>query len=284
MSDLLFKRAVRLIVAAPLKKDYKNVSNNAVEIEDMRVQFKVAKTLTKQPNTAEIMVTNLSEKTRAQVQGKGCRVILSAGYATTLAQIFSGDARLISHQQEGPEWVTKIECGDGERAYRHARVNESFKENTPVSSVVRTLVDRLGVDAGNALEKLNAFTGHYTQGYSAFGRAAKELDKVLKAWGFEWSIQDNRLQIFKVGENSREIVVLDADSGLIGSPEMGSPEKRGGPPVLKVRSLLQPGIRPGAQVVLDAAHHKGKYKVLRVEHAGDTAGGDWYTTLDCVAI
>lgn len=281
----LSQRVVRLIVASPLKNDYRNVSLNAVQIEELRVQFRVTKTLTKHPNTAEITVTNLAEKTRAQMQAKGSRVILSAGYVGSLAQIFSGDARNIDHTRQGTDWESKLECGDGERAYRFAHVSESFRGPVPVATVVRKLVEGLGIDAGNLSETLASVAGHFVSGYAAHGRASVELDKVLAGQGFTWSIQDGRFQLLRSAEDTtKRVVVLGPDSGLVGSPELGTPEKKGKPPVLKVRSLLQAEIAPGAQLQLEAEHHKGRFKILKVDHTGDTAGTDWYTDAEVVAL
>src|SRR5690349_10835990 len=99
--EALFRRKVKLIVAAPLDSDYKSISVQTTEITDLRVQFKVVKTLGKEPNTCEITVTNLSAHTRGQLPGKGAKVVLQAGYEQTLSQIHFGDATLIESRREG---------------------------------------------------------------------------------------------------------------------------------------------------------------------------------------
>jgi hypothetical protein len=279
----LSQRAVRVIVGT---------SASAKVIEGLRVQFKVKKTTTKEPNCAEVSISNLSETSRASLQSKGVRVILEAGYVGNLAQIFSGDARYISHVREGADWVTKVDLGDGERAYRWARVSESFKAGTTVAAVVSKVAGALGLDTSAAValvrEKVRE---QFTQGFTAHGRASDELDRLLTGRGLEWSIQDGRLQVTEVGKPAPgTAILLSASTGLIGSPAYGSPEKKDGENpstakkkhVLKVKSLLQPGIRPGARVQLDSLSVKGLFRVEAVTHTGDTHGGDWQSEADLV--
>jgi hypothetical protein len=279
MPDFLFDRRVRLVVAAPLAEDFKTLSGQVTEITDLRVQFKVEKNLEKDPNTAEIKVYNLAERTRAALQAKGCKVVLQAGYDISLATLFIGDARTIDHTHEGPDWITKIEAGDGERAYLNGRVNESFKGGVKVPEVVSRIASAVGIDPGNSLSKLTATQGQqYVHGYAAFGKASKELDKVLKASGYDWSIQDGRLQILGKREtNTERIISLSSDTGLIGTPEYGTSDKSKKPPVLKFKALLSAEIRPGGRLDFDSITHKGVHRVKKITHTGDTAGQEWYT-------
>jgi hypothetical protein len=276
---ILFDRQCRLVIGAPLAEDYKSLAAQIVEIDGLRTQFKIEKTLDKSPNTAEITVTNMAARTRSSLQAKGSKIILSAGYNSTLAQIFVGDARLIDHVRNGTDWDTKIQAGDGERAYLNGRVSESFAGGVRVPTIVSKVSKFIGLDASDAASKLNELQGaQFVNGYVAYGRASAELDKLLRARGYTWSIQDGRLQILKPGESATERVVsLSSDSGLIGSPEHGTADKKDAPAVLKFKALLSPEIRPGGRVDFQSAKHKGLYRVLRVTHTGDTAGGDWYT-------
>lgn len=283
MADLLFDRRVRVIIAVPLESNYSTMSGLTVEITDLRVQFKVEKTLEKHPNTAEINITNLAEKTRAQLRSKGAKVVLQAGYATTLATVFVGDARTIDHTRDGTDWLTKIQAGDGERGIQYARISESFAPGIKMPGIVTTFTNALGFDPGDSLAKLApSASKQFVNGYSAHGKASAELDKILRANGYEWSVQDGRLQILRPGEvNTERLVKLSSESGLVGSPEFSTPENAKKKPVLKFKSLLSPEIRPGGRLAFASVNHQGIHRVTRIVHTGDTAGGDWYTTGEC---
>jgi hypothetical protein len=283
--EVLFKRKVRLLIAAPLTEDFASISSQVIEVTDLRVQFKATKTLSKEPNTAEITVTNLSATTRAALPTKGARLILQAGYGENLEQICLGDARFTESRREGPDWLTKFQIGDGERGFLHGRVSESFAAGVPVGEVIKTVGKTLKLDTGNLESIAAGLPGQYVSGYVASGPASKELDRALKAHGYEWSIQDGQIQVLKPGEaTTEEVIELSPDSGLIGSPEMGSPDKKSGKSVLKAKSLLQGGIRPGRRVKIVSAQYNGFFKPVKVEHSGDTAGGDWYTTIEAEAL
>ncbi len=288
--ETLFLRKVVVLIARPLASDFASLSAEVTEITELRVAFKVTKTLVKDPNSAEIKIYNLAESTRAKLPGTGSKVVLKAGYEDTVEQIFIGDARSIESKREGVEWVTTLKCGDGERAVQHARVNESFGVNTLASNVITTLGEATGLDTGNlsTLAKGGAFPGRYTQGYAASGKAFKELEKALSAAGYELSIQDGALQVLKPGETTTESVIeLSEDSGLVGSPEVSGGEKKEGKkntapskPVLQVKSLLHGGFRCGRRVAVTSRQYKGVYKCVKVEHTGDSAGGEFYSALE----
>lgn len=256
---------------------------DALQVDGLRMSFKAHKDNGAAPNTAEIQITNLSAASRARMQEKGAKIILSAGYVGNAAIIFSGDARLISHVRQGSDWVTRIQSGDGERAYAYARASESFRGGTSVASVLQYLVRQLGVDPGNLAQVAQQLTGQFVNGYTAHGKASAELDTLLRSQGFEWSIQDGRLQILKPNEaTTDQAVVLGPTTGLVGSPELGTGTKKSAAGAVRFRSLLQPRLKPGAKVKLESVGVNGVLKVQRVDHRGDTAGGDWYS--DCEAV
>lgn len=277
--ELLYGRMVRVIVGRP-PPDYKTLLPNAIEIENLRVSFKVSKSLGKEPNTAEVSITNLAGSTRAELQGKGHKLILEAGYEDTISRIFSGDVRTLDHTKTGADWITKATCGDGERAYQFARISESFAGGTRIADVVKACAKALGLELGN-VNVVGLASDQFVNGYSAHGNAARELDRALRPLGLSWSIQDGRLQILREEEaNAGTAIEISKDSGLIGSPEFGSPAEKGKPSILKVKSLLQPEIKPGGKFVLTSRAHSGTFKASKVEHSGDTAGGDWYTSIE----
>lgn len=271
----LFQRAVRLTV-------------DTQQIEGLDVQFKVRKTSNKEPNTCECSVYNLSQASRALLGEKGIQLTLDAGYVGTLAQIFRGNATCY-HEHVGADWITRLSIVDGERSYRYALVNENFKPGTMVHHVVARVASALNLDVTDAVNLVRANnTEQFTQGYVAHGRASTELDKLLKGRGFEWSIQDGRLQVLLKGTTtSHREVVLTPDSGLIGSPTFGTasvgnpePGQKRGPRVLKLKSLLQPDLKPGRRVHVESEGIKGTFRILTVTHSGDTSGADWYSDVE----
>lgn len=274
------------------------VAVDTLQIEFLRCSFKVKKSLKADPNTAEIKVTNLSPASRANMRKRGARVVLLAGYAETVAQVFAGDARMIDHRKDPTNWTTIIQCGDGERAYSLNRFAKSYKKGTEVKQVIRDIVDALKVGKGNLDAAMEKVSGQFLTGFAANGNAATELEQILSARGMTFSIQDGKLQILAERETTKTITVLNKGSGLIGSPEFVTPDppkngvapdptKGSHPtqPYLKIKTLLQPQIKPGGKVKVESANVQGQlYRAETVVHTGDTAGGEWYTEIEGVPV
>lgn len=261
-----------------------------LRVTGLRMAFKVKKTTKTEPNTCELRIYNLAEKTRSRLQSKAIPVVLSAGYQDNAAIIFQGDARTIDHVRDNADWITLVRCGDGERAYQWAHFSESFAPGTPVADVIRAAAQALGVNTGNLDAELakGDFRGRLTEfahGYTAHGKASQELDKLLRTCGFSWSVQDGALQLLR-GDAAApgRAVLLTPETGLVGSPEHNAPDKTNRPPRVKFRSLLQPSIRCGGAVELRAAGVKGQFRVEALEHGGDTHGGEWYTNAEGLSL
>ena len=279
----LFGRSVRLIIGSTL-------------IEGLRAQFKIKKTATKEPNECELSIWNLSETSRAALQAKGTRIIVEAGYISTASVIFAGDSSIIDHKHEGPDWISRIQCGDGERAFKFATLNQSFGPGVSVLEVFKKAAGQLvfkGVSIDNAVKQAQTeLTGQFTQGYVLSGRAFSAAAQLAESYGLELSIQDGQLQLIRRASTTQDqAVVLSASTGLIGSPEHGTPaaaapDGRKKPQVLKAKSLLQPGIRAGGRVRIEAESpgNNGDFKVLTVVHDGDTHGGSWYSEIEAVPV
>lgn len=255
-------------------------------IEGLRLKFKADKSLKSDPNTLDLHVFNLSAETRAGMKTRGAQVILVAGYRGDSEIVFSGGARTVDHVRTGAEWDTHIQCGDGEIAYRTSLSSFSFGPGTKWKDVVGRLSGDLKVKAGDALAKvkkgdLNGSIDTFLQGYTANGPTVREIDRVMKAAGLEWSIQDGKLQILRPAKATEEtVIVLSPTSGLIGSPDHGTPEKDKGVPVLKARSLLRGGLRPGRSMKIESAAIRGFYRIEKVTHEGDTHGPEWYSSVE----
>lgn len=255
-----------------------------IEKSNLRVAFDVRRTPDRDPNTCEMKIWNLTDKTRSRIeelQKLNRLAQIEAGYVGQASEIFRGDINTVTNVRDGADWITTVNVGDGEQKYRSARINQSFNPGTNISQVVETLADTLGIGKGNLEEKLaegnfrEAVT-QFTKGTVASGKASDELDTRLKSLGFEWSVQNGQLQLLRPKEtNARQAFVLSASTGLVGSPEVG---EKG---IVKLRTLLIPSLIPGDSVkVLSREFQNTFFNVKNVTHMGDTWGNDWYTELE----
>ena len=274
----LFNRAVRLTIA---NAD----GSTALQTTGLRVQFKVKKSSRFEPNTAEIQVFNLNRDHRAALKDRGAAVVLEAGYTNTLAQIFSGNARTIDSIFQKPDWVSRIQCGDGEQAFQFSRISKGYGPGTSLATMVKDAAGQIGSMTADTVKTLAGMVGQSFAGGAVMqGKASTELTKLLAGRGYEWSIQDGKVQILPNGAATSETaVVVSPSTGLIGSPEHGTPEptvERDRSHVLKFRSLLQASFKPGALCSIQSAFVTGLYRCWTVEHRGDTHSGEWISEVE----
>lgn len=257
------------------------------KITDLRISFKVKKTMESSPNVATIEIYNLSEETRALVEKSGSYCIFKAGYGDTLRDMFSGDVAKVTTKKSGPDFITSLECGDGEQAFQTSFLDMSLAPGSGVMQVVDAAVGALGLAKGSIL---GVSDDKYAQGISLSGAARDHLDMVTAKQGLEWSIQDGKVQIIPIGKGlPRPAVHISPDTGLVGSPfktkilnsamasMAGTKNPEDG---VTFTSLLNTDITPGRLVLVESAVVNAIVVARTVSHSGDTHGNSWNTEVE----
>lgn len=273
------------------------------DIRGLDIEFQVERSLKPEQNKATVIVYGLAAENRrrlSQITG-GVIVELRAGYdgrdplrPTTgdpagaggepdLPVIFLGKLREVTSLRNGPEWETHVTSGDGDG--KDKPIAFTLGPGATLRDAIKRVVSELGVGVGNSLQalkdgKLKGGLGDtFLHGVAVGGPADKELERLLRSAGMEYSVQNGELQVLpQGGALNGTALELTPDSGLVGSPEMGRDSK--GVAQLKSRALLTAEIYPGRQVhvVSDAVD-----VYLRVESAsyvGQFAGNDWYVDFE----
>ena len=267
------------------------------------IAFRIEKSLKDEPNKCQLSVWNLNTEHRAAIEAlnpetkivsattkakakvsarkmalKGIPVKIEAGLGEEgdLSLLWLGDLRSGHSVREGPDWVTKFESGDGEKAYQNARMNVSYGPKTPVATALRAMVRALGVGPGNVeamVHKLeiNGVGRIFPQGTVYSGPVVPHLNDFARSAGIEWSIQDGNMQILDRGKalEQRKAITVSAETGMLDSPTVDVDG------ILTVKMLLVPEIWPGRILVLEADRIKGNYRADAVTYVGDSAGDDW---------
>ena len=257
----------------------------------MRVAFEIERTARPQPSKARVRIWNLTRDHQAQIeQAAEAQVIVAAGFtgdrgAETLfrGELFRArgqQAPTIRTETSAVEAVTHVEARDGGRAYQRARVARSFGPGVAVTTVLSALADAMRVGPGNlsevaAFAELEAGGTTYPEGTVLSGQASRELTRILAGLGLRWSVQHGALQVLRRGAALQtQAVRLSPESGLVGSPEVGT---RGH---VKARALLTPALWPGRRVVLAARHVEGAYTCRAVTYSGDSHGAEWFADVE----
>ncbi len=280
-----FGRSVRVTLASRPNKTGKFFDRytRAIDIENLRVSFQVEKNLEKKGNKAKITIWNLKKDTRAEFQTQPANVHIQAGYGADLATLYKGDIYWGHSEKQAPEWVTTAECGAGLNFQRYSRTSISLKRGASKLDAIKQMAKDAGIPIPTNLESAKDFLGTIESGMVLEGPTLDQMNKLVKTGGagFGMTVQDDRLVLLRDGDVLKaRAIKVSKSTGMIGRPELGTPEKRGKPPVLTVTTLLAPDINPGGLIVMDSEDVKGNYRVRRVSHSGDTRGREWYTKLE----
>ena len=241
---------------------------------------------------ATIQIYNLNRDHRSKIASVGSvDVSLSVCYiGYDLTSIFKGEIREASSRREGPDWITSLKSGDGDKVSA-ARVAKSYPPGASFDDMWKDAVkavESAGIKAGNALE---AFRKGVTKdgittllsGGVLQGPALKELRRLSRLNGLSVDIQNEELVVVPFGEPlDAEAIVLSPSSGLVGSPERAADSD--GAMVLKARSLIVPGLLPRRKVRIKSDLVDALYVVRKVQYKGDTAAQEWYADMECTAL
>jgi hypothetical protein len=292
MTDLLV-RSYKLVVSPITEHVSPTVDlQEAIDLSALDIRFKVKKTLKPKPNTAVIRVWGLDAVTRAYFSfPKKLAVSLEVGYGGENELIFLGECRNSFSEVEGPENVTTIETGDSEKVMSAAGLRLTWGQSTVTIQhafdAIRTTIPQIlsgsqtkqWADANAVLGKLQYQVLHPKPG--AIDRhSIRFLNDICRSAGLEWSVQNGALYLIPRGQPmaGKEILLSsDPNTGLVGSPSV---DNKG---FLDVKSLIMPGLRPGARIRVEATNVRGDYRIESVEYEGDSAPGErtWYAKMVC---
>ena len=237
------------------------------------VRFRVRKTREREPNKAEISIVNPAPESIAVAQEEGAIVRLLAGYGIP-QQLFIGGIDRQEVVRERTDRILRIEATDGGRRFREARLDRSYAAGTSVATIFADLAEALGLDTAN----LDLPDRAFAEAVIVSGPVRDTLDRFAAALGLEWFVQDGQPQIFPADATTETGPLISATTGMVGSPRRTIDDKdRAG---VQVRSLLLPGLQPTQRFELQARDVAGVYRVDKVEHVGDSSGGDWHTIIE----
>ena len=262
------------------------VTVDTIEITMLDLSFTVTKTLEREPNTCDLTIYNLNPEHRKQlsmVKG-GPAVKVEAGYADDCGVLFLGQLEEVYSHKEGSDWITELHSGDAASKLAKARTNRSYNAGTEVGKIIGDTIKDMGVGIGNSLKALMSgdllgAKNKFANAVTLSGPSTHALDRMLSSVGKEWSIQDGQIQVMdKRAFIEGTAVLLNADTGMIGSPTIGNDG------VLKVKALLNHKIVPGRKLMIESAEiKKSGYRVERVEYTGETYGQAWYVDIEAKA-
>lgn len=244
----------------------------------LRVRFQSKRSSAREPNTLAVQIYNLTAESRGYVEREALSVVVDAGYQDRTSTFFAGDvARAWSQRENGTDWITHIEGGDGERAFRRSRFSRSFVAGTSSGTIFRSIVDDLGLPLGYVDPRAFDALKVYSRGWTYSGTTRDALDEILGDVGLVWSIQDGELVVTGEGESTAEPAVVVRGGNLSGPPApiVEDGETTGVRLPLRLDSLY----RPERLLDVKLRDFSGLYRVTKVEIDADSGFEDTFVAM-----
>ena len=267
------------------------IPNSNIDFTGLRINFKIEKSLVGYPNLGNIKIYNLSENSRNQIEEKGLKVQLFAGYLdTSTPLLFDGDIINVVHVYAKPDWITEIFAGDGVNILNQSTINKTLPAGVDTEQIYDELVGQMqGISKGITEGLKNCLSGKRSllRELQLSGNVKDWLDKISKDCGFEYSINDGVIETVPTGlpVSDEPPIIINQASGMIGSPERTEIG-------INVKNLLLSSLKLGRTIRVEAISqrlnvgnlffrrvpaikNKGVYRIDKLIHIGDTHDNPW---------
>lgn len=243
--------------------------------DGLKIGFDCEHGAKKRPNKAKLRLTNLSRESVEFLEQRDLQVGVVAGYLEgQTSLVISGKITASSTKWGATDTVTELLIKDGISFYREGRFKRSYRSGVTTRQVLIDMLRASGLGLGYGVNEVPDV--EYTEPVVFSGTLRSGLDRVLSdAGGYQWSIQDNQLQVLADGASAtgQQDLLITPTSGLIGSPR----QKGKG---IELETLLIGDLRPGRQIVVETERIRAGYVVRSCKHKGEAPrGGDFRTSI-----
>jgi hypothetical protein len=279
-----------------------------IDLSQLRFRFEIRASDVETPNTMSVRIYNVAQQTVNSILAEYDTVTLTAGYQNgNKGNIFQGDIKQIFQGRErNVDRFLDIMAGDGDYAYIHSYINQTFPAGTTSPQELAAIVTKMGltVDSHAQVVLLGGTGGVVApnlRGKTVFGMCRLAMGQLASRADARWSIQNGVVTLIpNTGYLPGQAVQINSATGMIGTPEQTDNG-------IMIRCYLNPLIKVGGLVQINNADinrntlnkqmfpsytsqyypatvtHDGFYRVLVHEMVGDTRGNDWYSELTCLA-
>jgi hypothetical protein len=221
-------------------------------------------------NIGMIKLHNLSDKSIKKLK-KDKMIQLNAGYEGDVGSLLPGIIIKTTTNYEGTDKVTEVIVGDGTERWLNATINKTWKTGITSDRIVKTCADMLPFNfKGYETDTIN-----YPKGKTHSGTIKSLLEEIAADLGAKLHVSRGFIYFRKPKQASIEIVNLNKDTGLIGTPTISESD---GNTFYEVDSLLNYRIWTDSIINIDSKTINGLYKVKGGSHS--IAGGDFITTME----
>lgn len=269
---------IREIEVLAGQKKFTNIGDNALDID-----FDIPFNDKKEPDISTVTIYNLSDATINDIKKDGY-IYVNAGYKElgNKANILTGEIENVEVTWQGLDKEVKITVGDGSKKWRTSKLNKTYKNGTKASTIMTDLANAMSYEIVEIKPKNDI---EYKLGKTIKGSASKSLAQLVKDTESKMFINKNRITIRDQKQGYQTGFVLNANSGLIGSPTLNKDESgdknsnvakekakkknEKAKKTWKVTSLLNPRLETDSVIKVESRVCNGTFRVISGKHTKD---------------
>ena len=161
--------------------------------KQFRVQFDITVDALGHVTYCDFVISNLKEETINAMFKRGAVFAVRAGYVDNIDYIFRGIIRNVFRERDGADTNTRIIARGGD--LEKSIINKSLGKNAQLSEILQSLADAMGY---KLVINKSEFSDKYITGYAMTGDPFNYLTRLATSHDFHWTIEANKLVVFKV--------------------------------------------------------------------------------------
>lgn len=251
----------------------------------LAIEFKAVKSISKEPNTCEVKIYNLSPSSLAAVM-QGGQLWLYAGYNSRNNIVFAGSITNTNYTTEssGDTSLTISTIGNlGVKDNGNSMMVLEAPANSRSNDIIAKIVNYIKANIrGVKIDKYLIKTPiTYKASISTFGDAWEMLDIYCLDCGYIYFIDNGTLFIQEAnGTVKQPVIDVNSDSGLVGMIAQIRENDTNNKPRIGVEftTILNPSFNISGKVRIISKVTKQLntiYRVEALEHSGNSHSGQW---------
>lgn len=307
MSAQLFNRKIIFKVSS---------DNQEIDLSNLHIVFRTTALTANTPKTCAIRVYNLNDETTTFINKEGIQLTLEAGYEQVFGIIFSGQIiQRRTGRENGTDSFMDIYASDNDALFAKGFINTTIVAGSTSYSRFQSIAENVQVDGSKTPLTIGEYTTNgvnpqgakLPRGRVYYGMAKNHLKNNASSVGAFWESENGIINVLGI-DQVKQLPIPDVNykTGLIGVPTQTIEG-------ISFRALLNPNFVKGMMIHLNnyeilmkeiqtgapgtgineaagtqggisqlpTINDDGNYKILYVNHIGDTRGLDWYSDVVC---
>jgi hypothetical protein len=293
MSNPWYKRKYKIRVLIGTKEVTLADSDNEQQ-GVLHCTFNIDRPGYKAPYYAEVEVWNTKVELENELfQAENAKVIVEAGYEDgSFGEIWNSALfQVLLDRENVTDYKLTLRCMDGLGLFDNNIVNEAMGAGATVETIVDTVTSKAETTIPIQYMTRDLKLVSLPRARILYGPPKQILEEIGDNHDAQMFWEDGKLCFSKITDSSNvaQAVEIGPDSGLIGTPQqipygvtfkclLNPLLKIKAPPMLTKLNMTRYRLQKITQgALVSRLDQDGLYKVVKIQHIGDTRGNDWYT-------